>query len=69
MALSLAPFLALVAIGASAWWRGAVNGVSLAPWEVAIALGALALAFLGLGRRGGGRAPRKPKAPRKGRGR
>jgi hypothetical protein len=69
MAISLAPFVALVAIGAWAWWRGAVNGVWLAPWEIAIALGALVLAFLGLGRRGGGHAPRKPKAPRRGRGR
>ena len=29
--LSLAPFLALVALGVAAWWRGAVNGLWLAP--------------------------------------
>ena len=70
LALSLAPFLALVAIGASAWWRGAVNGVWLAPWEIAIALVALGLACLGLGgRAGGGRGPRKPRASRRGRSR
>jgi hypothetical protein len=67
--LSLAPFVALVAIGASAWWREAVNGVWLAPWEAGIGLGALTLAFLGFGGRGGGRAPRRPRAPRRGRGR
>lgn len=65
-ALSLAPFVSLVAIGAAAWWRGSVNGLWLAPWELGVALAALALAFLGLGGRGG-RAPRKPKPPRKGR--
>ena len=69
--LSLAPFLALVGLGVAAWWRGAVNGIWLAPWESGGALAALALAFVGLGGggRGGGRAPRKPKAARKGRGR
>jgi hypothetical protein len=67
-ALALAPLLALVAIGAAAWWRGVVNGVWLAPWEIAVALVALALAFFGP-RGGGGRRPRKPKAPRRGRGR
>jgi hypothetical protein len=66
--LSLAPFLALVALGAAAWWRGSVNGLWLAPWEIAVALAALALAHFGLGARGGGRAPRKPKASRRGRG-
>ena len=64
--LSVAPFLALVAIGVAAWWREAVNGVWLAPWEIGVALVALALAFLGLGGRGGSRAPRKPKPARRG---
>ncbi len=59
--LSLGPALALLAIGASAWWRGAVNGVWLAPWEIAVAGLALALAFLGLGAGGSrSRGARKP---------
>jgi hypothetical protein len=56
--LALAPAATLLAIGVSAWWREAVNGVWLAPWEIALVLLALALAFLGLsggGRKGGGR--------------
>ena len=57
------PLIALVALGAAAWWRGSVNGVWLAPWEVAVTIVALGLAFLGLGV--GGRAPRRPKALRK----
>jgi hypothetical protein len=58
--LALAPAFSLVAIGASAWWREAVNGVWLAPWEIVVAALALALAFLGLsggGPRGGARKP------------
>ena len=51
--LALAPAVGLLALGASAWWREAVNGVWLAPWEIAVAALALALAFVGLG--GGGR--------------
>jgi hypothetical protein len=35
--LALLPALALVALGAAAWWRGAVNGVWLAPWQLALA--------------------------------
>jgi hypothetical protein len=59
--LALAPAVALVAMGAAGWWREAVNGVWLAPWEIALAFLALALAFLGLGgRKGGGRGARKP---------
>jgi hypothetical protein len=65
-ALALAPFLALVGIGAAAWWRGVVNGVWLAPWEIVVALLALALAFLGLGGGQGGRGGRGVgKVPRK----
>jgi len=66
--LSLLPALALVALGISASWRGFASGVWLAPWEIAVAFFAFALAFLGLGRHGV-RASRKPKAPRKRRGR
>jgi hypothetical protein len=59
--LALGPALALLAIGASAWWRGAVNGVWLEPWEIAVAGLALALAFLGLGAGGSrSRGARKP---------
>jgi len=54
--LALGPALALLALGAAAWWREAVNGVWLAPWEIAVASLALALAYLGLGARGAGRA-------------
>ena len=57
LALALAPAAALVALGAAAWWRGAVNGVWLAPWEIVALFLALALAFLGLG--GGKGASRK----------
>ncbi len=50
--LALAPAVALVALGAAAWWRGAVNGVWLAPWEIVVAFLAFALAFVGFaGRR------------------
>lgn len=67
-ALALAPFTALVAIGAAAWWRGSVNGVWLAPWEIAVALAALTLAFLDVAGRGG-RPARRAKAGRRARGR
>jgi len=45
--LALAPLVSLVAVGAAAWWRGAVNGVWLAPWQVALGILALVLAFVG----------------------
>ncbi len=59
--LALAPFAALVGIGAAAWWRGAVDGVWVAPWQIAVAILALTLAFVGRGpRAAAGRAgPRK----------
>jgi hypothetical protein len=65
--VALLPLLALVTLGVAAWWRGSVNGVWLAPWEIAVAIVALGLAFLGLGV--GGHAPRRPRAPRVRRGR
>ncbi|HSD65794.1 MAG TPA: hypothetical protein VLF95_03780, partial [Vicinamibacteria bacterium] len=52
--LALAPAFGLLAIGAAAWWRQAVSGVWLAPWEIVVAFLALALAFLGLGGRRSG---------------
>jgi hypothetical protein len=55
--ISLLPVLALVGFGVSAWWRGAVNGVWLQPWEIAVALLALALATFALPQ-GGARAGR-----------
>jgi hypothetical protein len=44
--LAVAPFLALLALGTVAWARGMVSGVWLAPWEIAVAILALALAFV-----------------------
>jgi len=57
--LALAPAAALLAIGAAAWWREAVSGIWLAPWEIAVAVLALVLAFFGLGggRKAGARKP------------
>ena len=68
--LALGPALALLAIGVSAWWREAVNGVWLAPWEISVAALALALAFAAPGARVGraGRGGRRAK-PAAGRGR
>ena len=60
--VALLPTIALVALGASAWQRGAARGVWLAPWEIVLLFLALALAFLGLGGRAGGRVQRKAKA-------
>ena len=64
--LALAPALALLGLGGAAWYREAVNGVWLAPWEIAAAFLALALAFVtgARGSRSGGRklAVRRRKA-------
>jgi hypothetical protein len=65
LAVSLAPAVALVAIGVAAWWRGVVNGVWLTAWEIPLAFLALALAFLGLGGRGGGRVSKAPRKRRR----
>ncbi len=45
-AVALLPFLALVGVGAVAWSRGFARGVWLDPWEIAILLLGLALAFV-----------------------
>ena len=44
--LAVTPLLALLALGTVAWARGMVSGVWLAPWEIAVAILALALAFV-----------------------
>ncbi len=65
--VSLTPFLALVALGTAAWWRGAVSGVFFAPWEIAVGLFALVLSLFGLparrGSRSGGQGNRRSSAP------
>jgi hypothetical protein len=73
MALALLPLAALVAIGVSAWWRGAASGVWLEPWELAVAGIVLVLSFVwpagsggGRGRRGGRGGGRKPGVRRRG---
>jgi hypothetical protein len=63
--LALLPTIALIALGASAWQRGAARGVWLAPWEIVLLFLALALAFLGLGARAGGRVTRKTRPSRR----
>lgn len=45
-ALAVTPLLGLLTIGTVAWVRGLVSGVWLAPWEIAVAILALALAFV-----------------------
>lgn len=45
-AAALLPFLALLGVGAVAWSRGFAHGVWLDPWEIAVLLLGLALAFV-----------------------
>jgi hypothetical protein len=45
-ALAVAPLAALLALGVAGWYRGVVSGVWLAPWEIVVAILALALAFI-----------------------
>jgi len=45
-ALAVAPLAALLGLGAAGWFRGMVSGVWLAPWEIVLAILALALAFI-----------------------
>ncbi len=57
--LSLLPALSLVGLGAVAWWRGAVSGVWLAPWEIVLAASALAFALFSLPSEGAGSGHRR----------
>lgn len=61
--VSLSPALALVALGGFAWWRGAVSGVWLAPWEVAVAGLALGLAVVAVPRRSANRSAARRRIP------
>jgi hypothetical protein len=61
--VSLSPLLVLAALGLLAWWRDAVNGVWLAPWEVAVAALALGLAVVAVPPRSGTRAEGRRRAP------
>jgi hypothetical protein len=66
--LSLLPFASLIALGVAAWWRGAVNGVWLGPWEWVLLILALTLAFAGLGpgtKRPAGRGRKERKRSRR----
>ncbi len=62
-AAALLPFLALVGVGAVAWSRGFARGVWLDPWEIAVLLLGLTLAFV----RPHGGAASKGRARRPGR--
>jgi hypothetical protein len=42
--VTMLPFVALVGLGAAAWSRGYVQGLWLAPWEIALLAFGLALA-------------------------
>jgi Peptidase family M28 len=57
--LALLPPVALVVLGISAWRRGMIEGLWLAPWEVAIAAFALALLFVRAPAAGGRKTGRR----------
>lgn len=65
VAAALTPAASLLALGSAAWWRGAVEGVWLAPWQVALAVGvlALSLAWFGTPGRSGRRSGKGRKSP------
>lgn len=44
--VAVAPLASLLALGVAGWYRGLVSGVWLAPWEIVVAILALALAFI-----------------------
>jgi hypothetical protein len=61
LALALAPLAALVGLCLVAWMRGFATGLWIAPWEVLLAVAALALLWLTGARRGV--PPERPRAP------
>ena len=63
IAVALLPLAALVAIGASAWWRGAASGTWLEPWALAAAAAALALGFVWPSGSGGRGVKRRNRGP------
>ncbi|HVO12471.1 MAG TPA: M20/M25/M40 family metallo-hydrolase [Vicinamibacteria bacterium] len=63
--LSLLPLVALLAMGVSAWLRGAVDGIWLTPTELGLAAIAFALAFTGLSGRPPARQPYRERLQRR----
>jgi hypothetical protein len=60
-AVALLPLGLLLVLGGAAWRRGMVAGLWLGPWDVAAALAALGLLFIGVPK-GRGAVPRRRKA-------
>jgi hypothetical protein len=60
LAFALGPLAALVALCLLAWMRGFAGGLWIAPWELLVAAGALALLWLTAARRPPRRTARKP---------
>jgi len=61
--LSLLPPIALLALGVQAWRQGAVDGIWLAPWEVAVVMLAFALLFVRAGKGPVRKTGRRRRAP------
>ncbi|HEU4531180.1 MAG TPA: hypothetical protein VFR59_08335, partial [Steroidobacteraceae bacterium] len=59
--LALSPLAALVTLSVVAWMRGFAGGLWIAPWELLLAAGALALLWLTAARRPP--PPRRPRRP------
>jgi hypothetical protein len=64
-ALALLPAALLLVLGAAAWRRGFVTGLWLGPWDVAMAVAAMGLLFVGAPRGPARPVPRLPRASRR----
>jgi hypothetical protein len=64
LALSLAPAVALLALGAAAWARGMAHGTWIPAWQLGAAAGALLLSLVPVAPAATGRAVRSAAAPR-----